>query len=57
MRLDEQLPIAEEIEHQMVDIRTQHQDAISLLLNYPRLTATQYFTEPTRLLEIPEYSE
>ena len=57
MRLDEQLPIAEEIERQMVDIRTQHQDAISLLLNYPRLTATQYFTEPTRLLEIPEYSE
>ena len=57
MRLDEQLPIAEEIEHQMVDIRTQHQDAISLLLNYPRLTATQYFTEPSRLLEIPEYSE
>ena len=57
IRLKEQLPVAEEIEHEMVTIRAQHQDLISALLNYPQLTASQYFAEPARLLEIPEYTE
>ena len=30
---------------------------ISALLNYPQLTVSQYFTEPARLLDIPEYGE
>ena len=57
IRINEQLPIAEQIEAEMVKIRAAHQDAISQLLNYPMLTATQYFTEAARLLEIPQYSE
>ena len=57
IRLNEQLPVAEEIEQQMAPIRAQHQDLISALLNYPQLTVSQYFTEPTRLLDIPEYGE
>lgn len=57
IRLNEQLPIAERIEAEMVKIRAAHQDAYSQLLNYPMLTATQYFAEVARLLEIPQYSE
>ncbi len=56
IRLDEQLPVAEKIEAEMVNIRAEHPDAISQLLNYPKLTATQYFAEVSRLLEIPEFS-
>jgi hypothetical protein len=41
----------------MVEIRAQHQDVVSMLLNYPQITATQYFMEPTHLLDIPEYKE
>ena len=41
----------------MAPIRAQHQDIISALLNYPQLTVSQYFTEPARLLDIPEYGE
>ena len=55
IRLDEQLPIAEEIERHMVKIRAEHADVISALLNYPQLTASQYFSEVSRLLDIPEY--
>ena len=57
LRLKEQLPIADKIEEKMVEIRAQHQDVVSMLLNYPQLTATQYFTDPTHLLDIPEYKE
>lgn len=57
IRLEEQLPVAMEIEEQMVPIRERHQDALSALLNYPQLTATQYFTETLRIMEIPEYPE
>ena len=57
IRLNEQLPIAEQIEAEMVKIRAAHQDVYSQLLNYPLLTATQYFTEVARLLEIPQYDE
>ena len=57
IRLEEQLPIAEEIEQKMVKIRVEHKDAISSLLNYPQLTASQYFSEVSRLLEIPEYND
>lgn len=53
IRLEEQLPIAEEIEQKMVKIRAEHQDAITALLNYPQLTASQYFAEVSRLLDIP----
>lgn len=56
-RLNEQLPLAEKIEAEMVKVRASHPDAVNQLLNYPQLTATQYFTEVSRLLEIPEYSE
>ena len=55
IRLDEQLPIAEEIERQMADIRAQHGNMLSSLLRYPQLTATQYFSDPSRLMEITEY--
>ena len=55
IRLEEQLPIAEEIEQKMVKIRAEHQDAITALLNYPQLTASQYFAEVSRLLDIPTY--
>ena len=57
LRLKEQLPIADKIEEKMVEIRAQHQDVVSMLLNYPQLTATQYFADPTHLLDIPEYTE
>ena len=57
LRLKEQLPIADKIEEKMVEIRAQHQDVVSMLLNYPQITATQYFMEPTHLLDIPEYKE
>ena len=56
IRLNEQIPVAEEIEKQMSVIRAEHQDIISSLLNYPQLTASQYFTDPMRLLDIPEYN-
>ena len=55
IRLEEQLPIAEEIEQKMVKIRAEHQDALTALLNYPQLTASQYFAEVTSLLDIPTY--
>ncbi|MBQ6667930.1 MAG: hypothetical protein IJM65_07405 [Bacteroidales bacterium] len=57
LRMKEQLPIADKIEEKMVEIRAQHQDVVSMLLNYPQLTATQYFADPTHLLDIPEYTE
>ena len=55
IRLEEQLPIAEEIESKMVNIRAEHKDLMSALLNYPQLTASQYFSEVSRLLDIPQY--
>lgn len=57
VRLDEQLPVALEIEEQMVPIRAEHKDVLTALINYPQLTASQYFTETLRILEIPEYPE
>ncbi|MCR4966044.1 MAG: hypothetical protein K6A41_10360 [Bacteroidales bacterium] len=57
LRLNEQMPIAEKIEEEMVVIRKEHQDFVSALLNYPQLTATQYFMEYARVLEIPEYKD
>ena len=57
IRLNEQLPIALELEEEMVKIRAEHQDAISTLLNYPQLTASAYLSESLRILEIPEYPE
>lgn len=57
IRLKEQLPIAEEIESDMAKIRAAHPDAVNQLLNYPKLTATQYFTETSRLLDIPQYDK
>ena len=57
IRLEEQLPVAMEIEEQMIPIRERHQNAVSALLNYPQLTAVQYFTETLKIMEIPEFSE
>ena len=57
VRLDEQLPIAMEIEEEMIKIRAEHQDVYSALLNYAILTASQYFTDALKLCEIPEYPE
>ena len=57
IRFKEQLPIAMEIEEEMVKIRAEHQDAISILLNYPQLTASAYLTESLKIIEIPEYPE
>lgn len=56
IRINEQLPIALQIETEMVKIRAAHQDAYSQMLNYPMLTATQYFSEVAHLLEIPQYN-
>ena len=55
IRLNDQLPVAEEIEQKMAVIRAEHQDLISSLLNYPQLTASQYFTDPMRMLDIQEF--
>ena len=55
IRMDEQIPAAEKIEKEMVPIRAQHQDLISALLNYPQMTASQYFTDAMRMFEIPTY--
>lgn len=57
IRLNEQLPIAMEIEEAMIPIRAEHQDFISTLLNYAQLTASQYLTDALRICEIPEYPE
>lgn len=57
VRLDEQMPIAEQIEGKMKKIRAEHQDAISMLLCYPQMTAASYFGDASRMLDIPEYSE
>lgn len=54
-RIDEQLPIAEILEKEMVKIRKEHKDYVSQLLNYPQLTATQCFTDASRLTELPEF--
>ena len=57
VRLDEQMPIAEKIEEQMREIRAEHQDAFSMLLCYPQMTAASYFGDASRMLDIPEYTE
>ncbi len=55
IRMDEQIPAAEKIEKEMVPIRAEHHDLISALLNYPQMTATQYFTDASRLFDILTY--
>ncbi|MBQ9473255.1 MAG: hypothetical protein IJU81_02450 [Bacteroidales bacterium] len=57
IRLNEELPLAEQIEDKISAIRKAHPDAAPMLPNYQHLTAAQYFAEPTRMLEIPEYGE
>lgn len=57
IRLDEQLPVAMELEEQIIPIRQRHPNAITAILNYPQLTAVQYFTEALRVMEIPEYPD
>ena len=57
IRLNDELPIADQIEKDMAKIRAQHPDAAPLLLNYQHMTAAQYFADPARLLEIPEFGE
>ena len=55
IRLDEQLPVAMELEEQIIPIRQRHPNALTALLNYPQLTAVQYLTEALRVMDIPEY--
>ena len=57
IRMDEQIPAAEKIEKEMVPIRAEHQDLISALLNYPRMTASLYFSDSARLFDIPTYAD
>lgn len=56
-RLNEQLPIAEKIEKEMASIRAKHENALSVFINYPQMTASRYFMEYTRLTEITEYND
>lgn len=51
LRLQKQLPIAEEIEKVNADIRTQ--DPTTIIPNYLQLCATVYFAEIERLFDIP----
>jgi len=53
IRQSEQLPIAEQIEQEMVGIRAQHNDLTSSLVNYPLLTTQSYFMDLSYLWEIP----
>lgn len=53
IRQKEQLPIAEQIENEMVSIRAKHNDLTSSLMNYPQLTAQMYFADMLNLWEIP----
>ena len=55
IRMDEQIPAAEKIEKEMIPIRAEHHDLISALLNYPQMTAGQYFSDTMRLFDIPTY--
>ena len=55
IRMDEQIPAAEKIEKEMIPIRAEHHDLISALLNYPQITAGQYFSDTARLFDIPTY--
>lgn len=57
IRMEEQFPVALEIEEQMGPIRERHQNALSALLNYPQLTVVQYLTETLRIMEVPEYPD
>ena len=57
IRLKEQLPIAEKIEAEMAKVRSENPDMINQLLCYPKLTATQYFTETARLVDVPQYND
>lgn len=41
----------------MDGIRAAHPETLTSLVNYPQMTATQYFAEVAKLLEIPEYVE
>lgn len=57
IRLEEQLPIAEDIEKKMATIRAAHPDVVTAFLNYPQLTATQYFADIAKLIEVPEFND
>ena len=58
IRLNKQLPIAEQIEARKAELIAQHPDAVlPQVLNYTQMTATFYFLEVSRLLEIPMYNE
>lgn len=55
VRIEEQLPIAEQLELSMSKIRKEHKNYISHLLNYSMLTATQCMGDAAHLTEVPEY--
>ena len=53
VRMKKQLLFAMEIEEEMAKIRTDHPDMAALLPNYPQITASLYFADAKKLLEIP----
>ena len=57
IRLEDQLPIAEDIEAKMAKIRAEHKDMISAFLNYPQMTASLYFAQVSALLDVPTYAD
>ncbi len=53
IRQGQQLPIAEQIENEMVAIRAKHNEVSAYMINYPILTLQHYFTDINRLWELP----
>lgn len=55
LRREEQLPVAQKIDDMIRDIQKANPNTLVSLLNYCQLTATAFFTDVTRLLEIKEF--
>ena len=55
LRREEQLPVAQKIDDMIQKIQKANPNTLVSLLNYCQLTATAYFTDVTRLLEIKEF--
>lgn len=51
VRIENQLPIAEELERSISKIREDHKNYLSHLLNYPMLTATQCLSDASNVKE------
>lgn len=55
LRREEQLPVAQKIDDMIQKIQKANPNTLVSLLNYCQLTATAYFTDVTRLLEIKDF--